>query len=1478
MSLSNCMRKAGNALTLEDRAAILGRSKTLREGGLSVAEAARQAVTERIAEVQGLIGGWKPPTKEAASALDTEVELGPAAKPATEAKAEPQEKTTSWVIREKATGDVVLETFDPRKVEALNTEKYEAVPIREHLASLNRKKPPTEPGPKLSRLAADGRPAVHVQSDENGNPTFHTAAVSIDFPQQTERFEVIPGPGEQVLNYAVMSPSGFDVLGFVELLVKDGKPISLLDIEITNRIKGRGRAVIEALLSAYPDADLNISNVVPAARGFWERMGVPVQNVGEGDAYDGTLNWKAYAEAKNRSGADGDAQASRGPREEGDASAARSVRGSPQGLSRAEAEAIMALPEETLNKLLGRTLTLSRLKVIADGFGAVPIRAVQSVNDMPATERQRVLDKAPDGKIRGAYFKGADTIWLVADNLHSEAEATFVALHESFHRGLAKTIGPEAKKLLRWMHTTNASLRKATKVQMDRHGISQDEAIEEALADMAGEGKARDLRGWSKLVALIRAWLTKAGEGLGFNIKWSDDMIADFVAGTARAGMQGDVRVNPAADASMSRGEQDAGDAMLSRTPIAIAIREQALPAGYKVSDFITSHGKLGFWHKTVGTMHNLAQRNALFKPVYDGAQHFLNDVSYYATEAADLAPTLLPKLEGLRDIAKSPLSAEDTRAIAGPIFEGTLNWTRDDDGNAVRTEQVERAGVVWTDDELRDRWKLTDKQIGLYREMRAAVDRSLTDLAVSDMIRYGGIDVVAARDAALAAKDVNEAAQVLVDHLQRAAEADPKRAELLNDTAGRIQEKAERAADLMARGYAPLSRFGQYTLDVIGKDGERVYFGLFESQADANRMARRLKESHPDANFAQGTLSQEAYKLFAGVSPETLELFGDMLGLESEGDDAASQAFQTYIKIAKSNRSALKRLIERKGIQGFNEDAGRVLAGFVYSNARQSSKNLHFGELSKAVSKIAEDKGQGELLDAAVQLHQYITNPQEEAHKIRGLLFAQFLGGSLAAGIVNLTQSFSVTFPYLTQYGGVKKAASQMRRALQDAVKWETGNRTTGDKALDAAIKKAEEEGIVSPQEVHHLLAQAGGRGSLKAGDGTKAGDLSAKASNFGSKLMLAWGRPFAIAEQFNRRAAFIAGYRTAVDQGIADPAGFAAGVVTETQFSYTKANKPKWARGAIGSTLFTFKTFSISYVELLTRMAKSGPEGKRAALVGLAMLFLMSGMQGLPGADDLDDVIDGALQRLGYNFSSKQAKREFLAGILGEGGAMFVMKGLSGLPGVPIDVSGRLGMGNLIPGTGLLTKKDDHGRDVAELLGPVGRLAEQALKGGDALVQGEVMRAAQAVAPVAAANLLKGYDMASMGMYRDDKGRKVIDTDATDAVMKAIGFQPNDVAKVQQATMEVQKMIALNKLRESEIAAKLATGMFEKDWDKVKDAQQELRDWNAANPSSKIVITPQQIGRRLKDMRSSKDERIARTAPKEIRAEVKRELEAAR
>ncbi len=920
---------------------------------------------------------------------------------------------------------------------------------------------------------------------------------------------------------------------------------------------------------------------------------------------------------------------------------------------------------------------------------------------------------------------------------------------------------------------------------------------------------------------------------------------------TARPGTAGDV---PGAASPSTSGLNNPRD-----------FRAQAANA---VTDLFNSPGVVSWWHKSVGTMHDLAQRSPQFKRVYDAVQTFLQDVSYYATEAADLAPRILPKLETLADLKKSALSAEDTKGLSRPVFEGTLLWTRDEDGTLRKATDEDSAGVVFTDAELKQHFGATQTHIDLYHEFRAAVDQSLNRLGIAEMLRFGGADTAPLRDMVLDAPSAADAAEILRDALAQMAEDNPARADVLLDTASKMVEKGDKIKGLIDRGYAPLTRYGQYTLDVVDENGQRVYFGMFEGRLERGAKARQMRENFPNATITQGTNSQQSYKLFNGITPETLELFGNMVGLESEGDSEANQMFQQYLKLAKSNRSAMKRLIERKGIAGFNEDAGRVLAGFVYSNARLTSQNLHAGEIMKATQDIPKEDGQ--LKDIAVKLGDYVRNPQEEAQQIRGMLFAQYLGGSIASAMVNMTQPFAVTMPYLSQWGGVTKAATRMKAAVADALK-----ASTGDAALDAALKRAADEGIVAPQEVHQLMAQARGQGALKSGDGTRLGDAKAMAANGVSKFAVLWGKPFALAELFNRRTTFIAAYRTAVEQGIADPAAFAAKAIADTQFVYNKGNKPQWARGAVGSLVFTFKQYSISYMELLHRMAtQGGPEGKKAAAFALAMLFLMSGAGGIPFMSDAEDIVDAIAQRLGFAFSTKQARRQFLINTLGEGAGAFVERGVSGLPGVPIDVAGRLGMGNLIPATGLLPKKQDHSRDVAELAGPTADLAQRAFQGAGLVLDGDVVAGATMMAPKAAENLRKGLEVMIEGQYKDARGRKVIDAGVLDGIVKAIGFQPNAVAKVQEATVATQGLVAQNRLAKQEFAADMAKAVYERDAEAQKAVRDAVREWNRKNPHSPMTIDMAGVRRRVMAMRQDKATRVAQAAPKAIRQEVQRQL----
>ena len=138
----------------------------------------------------------------------------------------------------------------------------------------------------------------------------------------------------------------------------------------------------------------------------------------------------------------------------------------------------------------------------------------------------------------------------------------------------------------------------------------------------------------------------------------------------------------------------------------------------------------------------------------------------------------------------------------------------------------------------------------------------------------------------------------------------------------------------------------------------------------------------------------------------------------------------------------------------------------------------------------------------------------------------------------------------------------------------------------------------------------------------------------------------------------------------------------------------------------------------------------------------------------------------------------------------------------------------------------------------------------------------------------MVKAMEMANTGMYLDKKGRKVLDVDGYDATMKAIGFQPNQIAEVQDATYDQQRMVGVNRMRESEIADRWARGLFLKDAELVAQARESLAEWNANNPDTPIQIKMPQILRRLREMNLSKTERVAKAAPQEVRARVREEL----
>lgn len=1119
------------------------------------------------------------------------------------------------------------------------------------------------------------------------------------------------------------------------------------------------------------------------------------------------------------------------------------------------------------------------------------------------------------GAPEGFYYRGK--AYLMASRLNTPNDAARVLYHEVLgHHGLRGKFGRDLDQVLNQI----ATMRKAEVAsKMKEYGLrgvnslSVREAAEEVLAEMAE--KNPQLPFVQRAISAIRNFLRTHVPGFQSLRLTDSDIIQAYILPARGWVVRGGPDGGPRGGQPVMSRASDAGsadpDIRFSRSST-VDLKDSALA---QIHQALTHPGKVSLWDKTVGTMRNLAERSPVFKPVYEAAQRFIDDVSMLGNDAADRAPRLLPRVETLADLKKKPITAADNQAVAKPLFEGTLLWARDVDGTPVTTEALNakyrnttpdekaqillrtgkiqeqmlkvwrglpvdqyntiinnkfdstilKPGVVWTAKELKDLFGLSAEQVSLYQEARAAIDRSIDMTARADMLRALGAGYAGLREAVLAQSSAEDAMVLITDTLQAEARELPDQADRILSLNNAVVKSYERAQALMEAGYAPLSRFGRYTVDVVAKDGTREYFGMFESMYDSNKMKAAMEKEFPGATVTQGTMSDEAFKLFQGITPESLEHFGEMLGLSGDGADPKDKAFQAYLQLAKNNHSALKRLIHRKGISGYSEDVGRVLASFVYSNARLAAGGLNAGTLETAIEGIPKE--QGELRDVAMGLRSYIQDPQEEGQAVRGMLFAQYLGGSVASAMVNMTQPFQITMPWLSQFGGMRSAASHLAAAVRDMTR-----RSSYEPDLAKALQTAEAEGIVSPQEIHQLMAQARGAGSLRTGDGTKLGDARAAAANNWERVKVAWGQPFALAEQFNRRSTFIAAYRIAKEQGMADPAKFAERAVQETQFVYSKANKPKWARGTIGGTLFTFKTYSVSYLELMHRMwTQGGPEGKRAVGWAVAMLLLMGGAGGLPFMEDAEDLIDGAGQLMGYNISTKHWRKQALRDVVGKELADFMEQGVSGLPGAPIDVSGRLGMGNLIPGTGLLLAKQNRERDLLEVAGPAGDLVARGFTGARKLLTGDVAGAALEVSPTAARNWAKGIDMGTSGIYKDAKGYKVIDTTLDEAIAKFAGFQPKSVAEVQEANSFMQRSKSFYIQTSSDIKAQWAKAVFEKDDAALQRVRDRLAAWNRNNPDQPIVVKIPDVMKRVREMGKDRTQRIEDTAPKALRSQMR-------
>ena len=840
--------------------------------------------------------------------------------------------------------------------------------------------------------------------------------------------------------------------------------------------------------------------------------------------------------------------------------------------------------------------------------------------------------------------------------------------------------------------------------------------------------------------------------------------------------------------------------------------------------------------------------------------------------------------------------------------FSSGMNAARNSKGYAnffgVLTAYTQRKNRLIADgvESKLSRW-LTASTADMQAAGKALLDRTVGGFQVGSTEYQNIYARLSAEQRAL----FDQANAMLADRLQLEFEADkrtmaralgaesPAYAEWLENRTAQVER-------LIREGYVPERRYGDHTvtitLPVTDPSGATknitVFHEQYESEAEAKLMEQQyrnaLQSVAPDLAITQGFRYSPEHD--ASLSYQQFLDMARRFGIEVSQNEKERLA-KAMISADSVRRN---RIFRRKNVPGYSEDAMRVLSEFGVTTANKvaySEFSEFLGEAQKGTPvNITWDAGapvlaadtkrnlwaedgprSGFYRNLADQTADYVMTPpptNEVSQKLRAGASLHFLGGSFAAGVVQLSSLPMVSVPYLSSHTSYLNAFSKVSGALPvvmrnssvltDLAKLEKlENRIEAIDSvpgLRAAMIQAAQDGTTLDTEIYQIM-------------GLTRGGLIAKSRNVRRALEI-WMLPFRKTEQWNRAATFIAAYKIGIENNLggAELYKFAQDAVYNTQFRYDEANRPAIARNPIWAVMFTFKSYPIFMTETLVALAKERPQ---AAVMMMLSLAVFAGLEGLPFAEDIMDIIDTVSQRVfGSPFNSQRALRNVLKS------ASEAMTGvdLSGvlLRGMVNELTGlsfasRVGMGNLIPGTRLGTADADFKRTAEELIGPAASLVGGFGAGAGELLKGNFAEAFKEAAPLAMKNVIKGWGQWDKGYATDAGGRKLVDVGGPGAVMQGLGFAPAAVTRAWELDMIDKRVGSFYTMVKEDFSRAIVKAVKDEDYDRVSELVEAITKWNERQPNTPIALSPTAIRRRILESGLPLNERTLRNLPRTLR-----------
>ena len=653
---------------------------------------------------------------------------------------------------------------------------------------------------------------------------------------------------------------------------------------------------------------------------------------------------------------------------------------------------------------------------------------------------------------------------------------------------------------------------------------------------------------------------------------------------------------------------------------------------------------------------------------------------------------------------------------------------------------------------------------------------------------------------------------------------------------------------------YFPLARFGDQIL-IADRDGERLV-ETFEGSARREVRVRQLRAGGWTVKLTSrseySAMRDGAAGAFVGDVLERINALEIDIDQKAKLMDGLNQLAISVLPDA----SYRKHFAHRKGTPGFSTDAMRAFASSMQHAAHHIVKIRHAHELvvllDDAQKEIREASGDVDVTERQQVINElarrldYLMSPT--THPVTAAAgqvgFVMSLAGSVAAGLVNATQTPLVTLPWLGARHGFDKASAALLRASRDYFggRWEkwSGFVAAQNPNLDAgekgALRQLEEAGLISLTQAHDLTGTANTDSTVSR---------RAWVANRAMKII---GWTFHVPEVFNRQVTALAAYRLARATGQEHDAAVehAAHALRRTHFDYAASNRARFMQGNFTRVITMFKQYSQQMTYLLWRNAylalkSESPAVKREArrmLLGISALhFAAAGTMGQPlgifGITPLLSVLAMGMGDGDDPWDWQAEYRNLLADVFGKDWGEAIAHGPARLV-LNVDLASRVGLGDLWVRP---PQKDAEGRDLVEawmltLLGPTAGYLGNLGTAAKAFDEGKFSRGVEAMVPKFVSSALKAYRYESEGVRSwrgDDLG---IELDTGEVLATALGFQPSRMAEMYEGRGAIKGREARLQDRRSEIVSMWVAARMAGDSGGMSEAVAAARHFNARNP----------------------------------------------